>query len=284
LIRPTREQLAPLSRMERFSFRFAEGINNTRPVKWSAQVFLHVIGASWVRVCTANLIRLHGYEKLAELRPPGGVMIVSNHRSFFDLYVIAQTLYWKTKLPKNLYFPVRADFFYQGFTGMFVNAVMAAFSMYPPMMREAEKKGFNRFSLERLKELCSEKGTVVGYHPEGTRNKTGDPYTFLPGKPGAGEIAYHARPTVIPFFINGLRVDGLAKQVTSNFDRSGTPVWVVAGEPVNLDRFYEEPPSSKVYKAISDEMLVEIGKLGEIEKRLRAGEPGAPPAQPRPGA
>lgn len=270
--RPDPEQLAQLTPMERFAFRFTAGVNGTPALKWTSQRFLNFVGKNWVHVSTKNLQRRHGFEALTALRPPGGVMIVSNHRSFFDMYVIATTIYKHTKLTENFYFPVRSTFFYEGLGGMFVNATMAGFSMFPPMMRQGTKKAFNRYSLDLLKELLEQKGTVVGYHPEGTRNRSGDPYALLPAKPGAGELAYHAHPLVIPFFVNGLRTEGLVEQVRGNFDRSGEKIWIVAGEPLELGRFYDQPDTQATYKAISEAMLDEIRKLGELEQRLRAAE------------
>mgnify|MGYP001480307136 CR=1 FL=1 len=37
--------------------------------------------------------------------------------------------------------------------------------------------------------LPDQPGTVVGLHPEGTRGKGPDPYTFLPAQPGVGKLA-----------------------------------------------------------------------------------------------
>ncbi len=258
--------------MERLSFRLSAGINGSPALKWGSQLFLNFVGKNWVHVATKNLQRLHGFEALRALRPPGGVMVVSNHRSFFDMYVIGQTIYSNTALTKNFYFPVRSTFFYEGLPGMFVNASMAGFSMFPPMMRHGTKKAFNRYSLDLLKELLEQPGTVVGYHPEGTRNLTDDPHALLPGKSGAGELAYHAHPLVIPFFINGLRPSGIRRQIRGNFDRTGEKIWVVAGAPMDLTRFYDQPDGPATYKAISEAMLVEIRALGEVERTLRAAE------------
>ena len=74
----------------------------------------------------------------------------------------------------------------------------------------------------------------MGFHPEGTRNK-GNPYNLLPMRGGLGRLVHAARVPVIPVFVNGLRVEGLGKQITSNFDGTGTPIHTVFGEPLNLD-------------------------------------------------
>ena len=53
---------------------------------------------------------------------------------------------------------------------------------------------------------CAEKGggRLIGFHPEGTRNKSEDPYSFLDAQPGIGRLILEARPQLVPVFIAGL--------------------------------------------------------------------------------
>ena len=91
-------------------------------------------------------------------------------------------LFRKTDRKFNLYFPVRAKFFYDSPVGWLVNLVMGWFSMYPPFFREAkvaEKREFDKFSMRELIRICSEhKSNVIGFHPEGKRNLNENPYEF----------------------------------------------------------------------------------------------------------
>ena len=84
----------------------------------------------------------------------------------------------------ELYFPVRARFFYDNIAGWFVNLVMGWFSMYPPFFREqrdAAKREFDKYSLRRLIQLASVgHAHVIGFHPEGKRNLNNDPHSLLP--------------------------------------------------------------------------------------------------------
>jgi 1-acyl-sn-glycerol-3-phosphate acyltransferase len=64
--------------------------------------------------------------------------LVSNHRSFFDLYVVTGYLV-KRNMPHRLVFPVRANFFYDRRLGLFVNGVMSFFAMYPPLFQRRKK-------------------------------------------------------------------------------------------------------------------------------------------------
>ena len=52
-------------------------------------------------------------DELVAFRPETGVMLVSNHRSFFDQYAMLLACYMgPVPWAKRLYFPVRSNFFY----------------------------------------------------------------------------------------------------------------------------------------------------------------------------
>ena len=64
---------------------------------------------------------------------------------------------------------VLLNFFYDHPLGPSVNAIMSGMRMFPPVMRDKEKKPFNNYSVARcIEELNREDiGTVLGIHPEG---------------------------------------------------------------------------------------------------------------------
>src|SRR6185295_8471499 len=81
----------------------------------------------------------------------------------------------------------------------------SAMRMFPPVMRDTSKRSFNMYSVERCVEELKIPGTILGVHPEGTRNKEEDPYDLLPGQPGVGKIALGDHDaTVIPLFVLGM--------------------------------------------------------------------------------
>jgi 1-acyl-sn-glycerol-3-phosphate acyltransferase len=168
----------------------------------------------------------------------------------------------------KLFFPVRAKFFYDNPLGWFVNFVMGWFSMYPPFFREARdarKREFDKYSLRRLIQLCTEGyGHIIGFHPEGKRNLDGGPYEFLPAQPGTGKVIYSARPIVVPVFIAGLGND-LPKQIMGNW-MGGPKIRIWFGAPVDLSEFYEQPDKLRTHKQISDHLMEKIGELAEEDK------------------
>jgi 1-acyl-sn-glycerol-3-phosphate acyltransferase len=152
---------------------------------------------------------------------------------------------------------------------------MSALAMYPPIMRDSSKRSFNQYAVEVLTNVAAARGTIVGMHPEGKRSKTDDPYTLLAAQPGVGQVVHAARPIVVPVFILGLGND-LVKQVRGNFDRSGDPITVVIGTPMDLQEQLQAPARLRTYKKIADLLRSEIMRLGEQEREIRRTQ-GFPP-------
>jgi len=233
-----------------------------------AMLFLQrTIGQAWIYYATRKLTRLHGLERSGLLEWRGSVIIVANHRSFFDLYVVTANL-MRAGLRKRIIFPVRADFFYTSWFGLLVNFCMSFLAMYPPLFRKREQAALNLIALEELGSLLRQGDMFVGLHPEGTRGKGDDPYTFLPAKPGVGRVIFEAKVPVVPVFVHGLG-NNLVQQVRGNFNGSGPTINVVFGAPIELDQLLAEPGSPRLFQAISDRCMSEIARLGSEEKALR---------------
>lgn len=257
-----------LSWMERLSVRFVRGTFRRGLVDQTIRVLQVAIGSTWIHHCTKNLRHMHGLERLPVLELGQSYILVSNHRSFFDLYVIFGDL-MRRGLRHRIVFPVRANFFYSNPIGLFVNGVMSFFAMYPPLFRERKKLILNPAALDELAWLLRRGGMFCGIHPEGTRKKDDDPYTFLPAQRGVGRIIQGSRMPVIPVFINGL-INDLPRQVESNFDGSGRDIIAVFGQPIDFGDLLDEPATARTEQAIADRTLEAIGKLGQEEQRLRA--------------
>jgi len=168
-------------------------------------------------------------------------MVVSNHRSFFDQYIMMLACFMgPAPWARHLNFPVRANFFYDSPLGVLVNAGIAGGAMYPPIYRQAERRQLNDAALDRMVEILKTPGNVVGMHPEGTRGKGPDPYKFLPAQPGVGKLALVAKPMVVPCFI------------------------------LDYSDLAAEKPRPTLYKKCADRFMSVIKVLGEEQKALRA--------------
>ncbi len=263
---PAPDELAVLSLTERVCFRVAHQMNQGRWKRlWT--FCQRTIGAGWIRLATYNLMRVYGLEHLQTVDAERPLLLVANHRSFFDLYTVSTALFHRAKWRRPLIFPVRSELFYDSFLGIFVNFVMGWFSMYPPFFKANEKRAFDKYSMRRLTELCREgSGYVIGFHPEGKRNFDPNPYSLLPAQPGLGMLVKQAQPQVMPVFVAGLGND-LPKQILGNW-RGGEKIRVHFGPLMDLAEFYGMKDHVRTYKAIGEFVMARIAELGEQDREM----------------
>ena len=197
-----------LSGFERISVRACDAINTSRSMKAFLQFFVRNISARWVRAAALRRIFIHGREHLPAIDGEHGVVLVANHRSFFDMYVASAMLYGRSTFMDRLYFPVRSKFFYSSPIGLLVNLSISGCAMWPPVFRD-DRKDMNGASLHQSAWALNKPGAVLGYHPEGTRGKGPDPYEFLAPKRGIGKLlrCCHPETRVLPFFTIGMGSD-----------------------------------------------------------------------------
>ena len=278
---PSSEELAVLNRTEKAGFWLTHRMNLGAWKTFWTFCQRH-IGSLWIYIATYNLMNVFGVENVENSDAERPLLLVANHRSFFDMYTVSSVLFRRTKRPMRLFFPVRAKFFYTSPVGWFVNLVMGWWSMYPPFFREekdAAKREFDRFSLRRLIQICSAgRGTIIGFHPEGKRNLNDDPYDFLPAQPGVGTVIYSAKPQVIPVFIAGLGND-LPKQIMGNW-RGGEKVRIWFGSRLDLSDFYERPDRLRTHKEIADFLMTKIAELAEKDREAFGRETDGQSEQP----
>jgi 1-acyl-sn-glycerol-3-phosphate acyltransferase len=281
-LEPLPEELAVLSGFERAAFRFTRRMNRGRWKRfwtWCQSVF----GAGWIHISTYNLMQVYGLEHVEATSRDRPILLAANHRSFFDMYTVSTVLFRNTSWRKQLFFPVRGRFFYDTVAGLFVNLVMGWWSMYPPFFASGdkpiiEKRAFDKYSFRVLTELCrSGAGNVIGFHPEGTRNKGSDPYSFLPAQPGIGKLIKDSAPQVVPVFIAGLGND-LPKQVRGNWT-GGDKIRIHFGKQLDLSEYLSMKDSARTYVEISRFVMAKIAELAEHDRQLnqtRAGQARLP--------
>lgn len=259
---------AKLTTVERLNYEFIKGSLESAPFDAAIRWCQKHLGATWINYFTQNLRHVYGLHRLPELDPAKSYLCVCNHRSFFDLYVVTGFLVGRG-MKHRLMFPVRSGFFYDHPLGLVVNGAMSFFAMYPPVFRERQRQALNVASLDEVARLLRKGGAFVGIHPEGTRKKDDDPYTFLPAQSGVGRVIHQARVTVLPVFINGLGND-FGRQIAANVSGKGDRIIVVFGEPVDFGATLDQPGSPRVYKSLADKAMEAVGRLGQEERAIRA--------------
>lgn len=265
--------MSDLSPMERAALGVGRLVNESALTKRVQHEYQKWVSRSWMLPTVRGLTVTEGFARSVALRPERGVLLAVNHRTFFDCYLISNLLIHDAPWFRELFFPVRSEFFYTNPAGVAVNLMMGGGCMYPPIFRDVKRRQQNSVGMQKLVSFLERPGVVVGMHPEGKRNKSDDPYTPLPAKPGVGQLIVRARPTVLPVFVHGLQQD-LVQQIKmgrAKDGRSRAPIVAVFGEPMDhlADAYADLDPAPR-YKRIADDVNAAITRLGARERELRA--------------
>jgi 1-acyl-sn-glycerol-3-phosphate acyltransferase len=275
---PTPGELAALSGVERLVFRIAWRMNRGRAKAFWGW-YQRAVCARLISLVTRRRLRVHGIGHAAAASLDRPVLLVANHRSFFDMYVVSSVLLLGTPGNRHLFFPVRGRFFYSSPLALLLNA-FAGWAMFPPIFHEGNKSAFNHYTVRLLAALCrAGRGHIVGVHPEGARNRGADPYSYLRAQSGVGRLIHDAAPQVIPVFIVGLG-NSLVNEITANW-RGGEPIRIHFGEQIDPGLFSGKEPHARTYREITDVVMLKIAELGEQDRAMygpgvaRSGGPRA---------
>ncbi len=127
--------------------------------------------------------KFSGFENI----PAGPVIVVANHTSMVDIYLLSGYL------PKDFSYLVKEELFKIPVFGTCIKNL----GSYPISRRNA-KKAFET-TQAIIKNIKEKNETILGF-PEGTRNKTTE---LLPFKNGLFKIALEAQLPVIPVAVKG---------------------------------------------------------------------------------
>jgi 1-acyl-sn-glycerol-3-phosphate acyltransferase len=244
---------------------------NAEPAKTLWTLYLRAVGARLVHRFTRHVLHVDGLEWLAGVSRDRPLLLAANHRSFYDMFVVSSVLLRRVPGPWRIYFPVRGRYCYHSWRGAALNALAAGWSMYPPFYREPGTRALDALMLDRLTALLREgPGRVVGFHPEGTRNRGTDPWALLPPLPGIGQLVLRARPQLVPVFVAGLDNDPRA-QLRANRP-GGPPMRVRFGAPVPADAYADVPDRMRGHLAIAHDVMRRIGELAAADRAVFGGD------------
>ena len=263
-----------LRKFEHVAVPVMHAINANTRLKQGLHPFMYHFTHNWVSLCTDNLWELHGLEHVRDLDPPQGVVLVSNHRSFFDMYMGSAILYrYAPHFMQRIFFPVRKDFFYDRPLGLVINLTVSGASMWPPVFRDDRKSHLNKVGMQQMGAVLV-KGAVLGIHPEGRRGSGEDPWQLLPAKPGLGRLLRECHPDVLvlPFFTLGASND-VKLLISRNFKPAGE-----RGQPVRYR--FAAPMRAADLLADADDMQA-TSRVMDVIARLAAEDRADWQANPR---
>jgi 1-acyl-sn-glycerol-3-phosphate acyltransferase len=259
-----------LSLFERFSVRICRFIAARPKLKNIFQWLIERTNAKLTYACVANIIEESGLEHVENLKPPGSVLLVANHRSFFDMFVASAVLYKHTSFLRRLFFPVRADFFHSHPIGLALNIFIAAGAMFPPIYRDRRRSKLNPISMAQMDYLLQQPNTLVGIHPEASRNKNNNPYEFLRTRSGVGQLVQNCpgNTLIIPYFMCGLSSDFLY-EVKRNFgpaNNRGPSIRIRFGKPIFASELNQDDSARDHAESLMD-MIKELAKVDEQSQK-----------------
>lgn len=270
MIQPSPEQWAVLTAIERFNYRLGDLFS--RRLAWVGRLVTRGFGRWFVWFFTGRRFVVTGQEYLDRLEPTDRLLVVANHRSFFDFYVVLCLLWLRSRAPLRIVMPVRSPFFYDTVMGPIVNLAMSGYSMFPPILRDRQRGAvFNRFSQDRIVEELDQPGTVMGMHPEGRRNKGADPYSFLPARPGTGRVLRKATPgvVVLPVFVTGISNSAPTELYRNWLAVRRWPIDMVFGPPIDISDLCALPDGHETHMRIVERCMEEIRTLADRQRALR---------------
>lgn len=179
------------------------------------------------------LLRRWEVEGLEHLPRSGGVLVVSNHMSYWDPVVVG------CALDRPVRFMAKAQLFRIPLLGPAIRA-LGAF----PVVRGSPDRQALRQALEILGH-----DQVVGIFPEGTRSHSGQ---LLEPHLGAAMLALRAGVPVLPVAVINTR--GIFGKVR-----------VHIGKPMRFSR--SEHPTRENYRVVSHELIREIAKLMDSRQK-----------------
>ena len=262
MVEPTKVQLDALEPFERAAYNFADFWN--KHMRWQAALYNSTVmmGMTWLTV--ARRVRVAGIENAIRLDWSRGVMIVANHRTYFDYFGIMSELVLKVPeyQPVRIVFPVRSAFFYERPLGVLLNLAMSGMAMFPPIVRDRSKRAWNDYALARGVDELEQNACVVGVHPEGRRHPDIPMFEVREGRPGVGHVALEAENCqVLPVFFTGITNDLLEELRRNWLEPEHYPVFMAVGPELCLDDLREAEGSDDAEREAVDRFMAAIAEL-----------------------
>ena len=109
---PEPQELSVLNVTERAGFSLTRRMNSGRWKRFWTFCQRH-IGSLWIYLATYNLMNVFGIENVEKSDVSRPLLLVANHRSFFDMYTVSSVIFRRTKGRSSCIFLFGQSFFTQ---------------------------------------------------------------------------------------------------------------------------------------------------------------------------
>jgi 1-acyl-sn-glycerol-3-phosphate acyltransferase len=231
----------------------------------------------WLAKCTLGVALAIAFRPWSKGRGQmprrGPVILASNHLSFSDHF------FGPLPLPRKVVFLAKAEYFTgRGLKGLASRAFFSGVGQIPIDRTGGEAS--ERALRSGLRVLAE--GKVLGIYPEGTRSPDGRLYR---GRTGVARLALESRAPVVPCaMMNTFEFLPPGSRNPRFSIRPG----VIFGPPMEFSRYYGRETDREALRAVTDEIMAEIGKLSgqeyvniyaqQAKERARDAKPGADPS------
>ena len=166
--------------------------------------------------------------------PEGGAIVVANHTAMMDVLVL------EAASPRQIRFMAKKELF----KIPLLSSLITALGAYP-----VDRGGADIKSLKRTFSMIND-GDLIGIFPQGTRVPYADPRESEI-KGGIGMIAYHAKATIVPAFIDA------EKGKTTAFRKNH----VIFGKPISFEELGFEGGGRGEYQRVANLIFDKVCEL-----------------------
>ncbi|AJE82054.1 MULTISPECIES: lysophospholipid acyltransferase family protein [Streptomyces] len=220
-------------------------------------------------ICKPPLVVLvkRDWRGMQHIPADGGFITAVNHNSLIDPFLYAHFQYNSGRVPR---FMAKHSLFGKGIAGTFMRGTGQI-----PVYREST----DALSAFRAAIAAVESGECVAFYPEGTLTR--DPALWpMTGKSGAARVALQTKCPVVPVAQWG------ANEVLAPYSKKPRLFprkthRVLAGEPVDLSRFYDQEMTPEILKEATEAIMAAITALLEDVRGEKAPDRAYDPRRER---
>jgi len=173
------------------------------------------------------------------------VLLVSNHRTMFDSFLVASMAYF----PAGLFYPKLTPYHAAAQENFFRWYHLGVFRLLRCIPVRAGRRDFE--AMNTIKEALAQGNVHLFY--QGRRSEN-----LEEARAGIGYIVYNARPTVVPVYVEGIEhVFGRKWEIRSIFRK----IKIVYGRSIDFVDLYTLPNTKETWHSITQRIVQHVKTL-----------------------